>query len=57
MCTYSGHWLYTRGKLWVLVKFQGMQVDNLNLYVVDSEGLALFGRECLHYIKLNREGI
>lgn len=47
------HQLYPKGKIRVSVEYQKAQMKNLDLYVVDSEGPALFSREWIRYIKLN----
>lgn len=54
---HTGKQTFYRGQIWVLVKHQGTKVNKLELYVMDSEGPARFGREWLHYIKLNWDEI
>ena len=50
--TYSGEKITPEGKLLVRVEHNN-QVRNLTLYVVKTQGPALFGRDWLHQIQLN----
>ena len=50
--TYSGERLIPEGKLYVSVEHNN-QVKDLTLYVVDTHGPALFGRDWLHQIQLD----
>lgn len=50
--TYSGEKMKPEGKLLVRVEHNN-QVKNLTLYVVETQGPALFGRDWLHEIQLD----
>ena len=50
--TYSGEKITPEGKLFVHMEHNN-QVKDLTLYVVKTQGLALFGRDWLHQIQLD----
>ena len=50
--TYSGEEITPEGKLLVRVEYNN-QVKDLTLYVVKTQGPALFGRDWLHQIQLD----
>ena len=50
--TFTSEQIKPKGKLCVLVQYN-QQSDVLDLYIVDTQGPALLGRDCLRKIKLN----
>ena len=54
--TYSGEKIALEGKLHVCVEYNN-QAKDLAFYVVKMQGLAIFGRDWLHQIKLDRKVI